>query len=476
MEAAAPLLPTPDQDGKKLRRELTLLDSLSIVVGIIVGSGIFTTPGVVLAQAGSVGEGLIMWLVAGGLTLCSALIYAELGTSIPVSSGDVEFLRTAFGPSWAFSFIWTSFLVLFPGSINIFAIALGQYFLAAITSADFSTQDVQDDPRVIYIAITSVVGLTVYNFAGVRFRSFLQNAFGLCKILLVFIILLVAAVFLTSDTSILQANFSKPFVGSSFLGIGPSMVATLWAYDGLPNIVFLTEEMKNPSRDIPRVSYAGCFLVTSIYLAVNLAYLSVLPSSDVKNSFIVAMDSTGAVFGHQAGRFTAILVFLSLLGSLNAIILCGGRYLFSAARDGHFLYGEWFGTVNQRTGAPVVALLAQGVWSVFILLLSDDVVKLLNYFSISAFFFTGLIALAHWKLRYQYPELPRPFRVPLHPSLNVIVISTSLYMIVSSIATDPVAPIGSLLFCFSSFPVYQIFFKKTDSKTRPGHENVALLS
>ncbi|KAL3680869.1 hypothetical protein R1sor_023825 [Riccia sorocarpa] len=447
----------------KLRRELSLIDALSITVGIVIGSGIFTSPGAVLAYAGSVGEGLLSWVAAGIMALFSALLFAELGASIPVASGSGAYFKVAFGDAWSFAFVWIMFFAIMPGSVNLIAASFAQYVVASMFSAEIVHGELNGDVWVKYTAILCIVILTLFSCAGVRVGSLLQNLLGLCKLALVGMIVMLGIIFFVKDSSVLKENLTEPFKGSSVAGFGPSMVAALWAFCGWGDIVFLAEEIKEPEKNIPRASFGAIAIVTFTYLIVNISYIAVLPYADVESSLVVAMDTARAVLGPTGGRLTAILVAVSLLGTLNAVIMCGGRYLYGSARTGEA--PRWLGHVSQRTGAPTIALLAQGAWCVFLLFLFSDFLQILNYFGTASFFIYGLSAVAHIQIRRKLPDLHRPYKVPYHPFAPAVVICFSLYMIVSTVTNDPVHSAFAFLFMILAFPIYYLVFRGAQDRS-----------
>ncbi|KAL2621161.1 hypothetical protein R1flu_001366 [Riccia fluitans] len=453
------LLPS---SGIKLRRELGLIDTLSFTVGIIIGSGIFTSPGAVLAYAGSVGEGLLSWVAAGVLALLSVLLFAELGASIPVASGSGAYFKIAFGDAWSFAFVWIMFFAIFPGSVNLISVSFAQYLVAAISSIDLEPGELSGDVRVKYIAILCIVILTLCNCAGVRVGAMVQNVLGVCKMALVSLIVILGTIFFCRDSSVLKENFTEPFNGSSLPGFGPSMVAALWAFCGWGDIVFLAEEIKNPEKNIPRASFGAIAIVTFTYLVVNVSYIAVIPYSEVESSLVVAMDTARAVLGPSGGRLTAVLVAVSLLGTVNAVIMCGGRYLYGSAKTGEA--HRWLGHVSVRTGAPTIALLAQGAWCVFLLFLFSDFLQILNYFGTASFFIYGLSAVAHIELRRKLPDLHRPYKVPYHPFASVVVVCTCMYMIVSTVVNDPIHSAYAFLFMILAFPIYYLVVKEWNTR------------
>ncbi|KAH8931753.1 hypothetical protein BDL97_19G037400 [Sphagnum fallax] len=367
-----------------LRRHLTLLDGISVLLGIIIGSGIFASPGVVLQHTGSVGLGCIAWLAAAFMALCSALVHAELGAAMPQAGGNAYYLKVAFGDAFSFAFIWTMFFVLVNGSLAIVAISSARYFLIGITGANITEIDLDSDPWSKAIAIACVVGLTICNCFGVVVSNRLQNIISLIKVVLVLLLAVAAGAFLWGSTDVLQTNLHQPFAGSTPFGFGLGTVAALWAFAGGGDIVYLAEEMKDPAKDIPHSTIGGISLVAVIYLIINFIYLCILPAADVKLSSVIAIDATKTALGSWAGLTTALLVAVSVLGTANAIILYGARYIYAAARDGQVpRMLTCLKLLRQQNGAPYVALLAQGAICVLLLLQSSAFIEVNILFSIA---------------------------------------------------------------------------------------------
>ncbi|KAG0563253.1 hypothetical protein KC19_8G016100 [Ceratodon purpureus] len=440
-----------------LRRSLSLVDGISMLVGIIVGSGVFTSPGVVLQDAGSVGLGLTAWIAASFMALCSALVYAELGAAIPQAGGNAEYFRIAFGEAWGFAFIWTMFFVLTNGSVAIVAITFSRYIVAGFTGVSPLESDVDSDPVVKAVAIGCVAVLTIWNCFGVHLSAKLQNVLSAMKLLLVSILVVAAISFVWDDSHVLKKNMHKPFKGSDFSGFGVSCVAAMWAFSGWGDLVFLTEELKDPARNIPRGTISSMAIVMVIYLLLNVTYLCILPASVVKTSAVVAIDATNAALGPWAGSLMSILVSLSALGAANGIIICGARYLYAAARQGQIF--KSIGLVGVRSRAPYVAHLLQGTLCTLLLLQSSNFVELISFLGVSSYLFYGLSAAAHIKLRHDLPDLHRPYTLGFYPYAPLIVICFSLYLVVSALIAQPLPTSLSLGFVVSSFPVYYLFIR-----------------
>jgi amino acid transporter len=315
------------------------------------------------------------------------------------------------------------------------------------------------DPTVKVVAIGCIAILSIWNCFGVHIGAKLQNFISLMKLLLLLILAVAAIHFVWGNPHVVEENFHKPFERSNFSGFGASCIAALWAFSGWGDLVFLTEEMKDPERNIPRGTLGGVSIVMIVYLLINTIYLCILPAAAVKASGVVAIDATTVALGPWAGSFISILVAISVLGSANGIIICGARYLYAAARRGQIF--KAIGAVGVQSRAPYVALLLEGLLCILLLLQSSDFVQLVNFFAVSSYFFYGLTGAAHMKLRRDLPTLHRPYTVAFYPYAPLIVMSCSAYLVVSALVAQPLPTSLSLGLVISSFPVYYLFVRQS---------------
>ncbi|GAQ83257.1 amino acid transporter [Klebsormidium nitens] len=442
----------------RLHRRLSFADGTSFVVGVIVGSGIFATPGQVLLNAGSVGLTLLAWLAAGVVALFSSFIYAELGSAIPHAGGDSEYLRLAFGYPWSFAFVYSMFFVIKTGGLGIVAITFARYLAPQIFSLSITDPDLDSDVRVKALAVLCITSLTVFNCFGVHAGAWLQNLFSVSKAALITLLISAAVMGVFQDPSIAVDNSRGLFEGSSLTGLGPAMIGALWAFDGWNDIVFLSEELKNPARDVSRCAIYGIFGVVAIYILVNISYLCIIPAAAFKVSQVIALDAASRAFGPWAGTCAALLTAASVLGSCNGSILVGGRYLYATSREGQFF--SFLGRVSRKTGAPYPALLTQGGLACLVLLApAANLASLIQYFGVAVWLFYGLTAAALIKLRHDFPDLPRPYSVRPYPLVPLTIIAVAGYLIVTSFVEQPFPSLLSLAFVLSSVPVYYLFFR-----------------
>ena len=321
-----------------LQRVLSRWDGISLLTGIIIGSGIFASPGVVLQYLhGSAFLTLLIWLLAAFIAMNSSLIYGELGTMFPAAAGgDYDYIKNAFGDAAAFAWSFCMFWVIKAGSIAIISVTFAAYFRRAIYPSEESL--CQDGDWIEKtIAVFIIVIITSVNCLTVKFASKCMNALASLKVVLVLMIVGLMIAQLSTSTKILVDNFhnSAEWEGLRSLdSLGPALVAALWAFDGWNDITFMSEELKSPERDIGPIIIASTTIVTITYLLCNIAYFSTLPYKRIMSTSVVAID----VADHVGGRFAAILisllVALSTMGTLTGSIMTGGRFMYATARDG----------------------------------------------------------------------------------------------------------------------------------------------
>lgn len=415
---------------------LGLFSTVMLVVGGVIGSGIFRKSGVMMTEVGTPGLLLTVWLLAGVITLFGALTNAEISGMIPETGGQYVFFERMYGPFVAFLYGWAAFIVIQTGSIAALAfvfaeyatkfVALPELFGHAAAAWSFHLPLIGDiaplkDSGVKALAIAVVVLLTFVNYAGVRFGGVVQNICTIAK--LAGMGALLAGAFLPS-TGGTAANFSTASAGSGKTGlalaaaIAAALQGAFWAYDGWVKVSFIGGEVKNPQWVIPRATALGMFIVTAIYLAMNLAYCWVLPADVMAASKLVAADAAEAVFA-GGGKWIAALVMISTFGTNNAVILASARIYYSMAKHG--VAPAKLGTAHPRYHTPGASLSAQCIWAV-VLILSGTFDMLTDMLVFVAWIFYAAGAFGVFVLRKKMPDAPRPYRVPGYPLVPAIFI------------------------------------------------------
>lgn len=320
----------PSAEG--LHRRLGFVDGICVLVSIIIGSGIFASPGVALERAGSPGAALLAWCLSGILVIVASLCYAELGCMIPSTGGDFDYLKRAYGKSAAFSFAWFLFWISKPGSQAIIATVFGNYVVRIFTGLNNSSDGSYEAKAA---GLLLIVALTAVNCIGVRATAAVANVLTATKLVLVAIVVLSGVYHVSNEQGVIDANLgmSSAFEGTDVYGMGPAMIACLWAYDGWSNLNFLGEEMIDFERRLPLLILGSTCVVIFCYVSVNLAYFSVMSSADVEDSDAIAIDFGQSVQGNVLAGVFAGGVALSAAGSCNGSILTGGRGFYAVARE-----------------------------------------------------------------------------------------------------------------------------------------------
>jgi APA family basic amino acid/polyamine antiporter len=430
---------------RTLDRTLGFKDLVLIVIGTVIGSGIFIVPATVLRQSdGALGVAFLVWLVAGVLSLLGALTYGELGAANPDAGGLYVYIRDSFGPLPAFLYGWTTFFVISTGSIATLAVAftgyLGQFMTVTPTMAKA-------------IAVLLIVVIGAVNVRGTRQGSSVQNWSTGVKALAIVgmtVALLIRGHGLSGDVHVLPAAMTPGLLS----GIGLAMIGVLWAYEGWQYVTFSAGEARDPQRTFPRAIVFGTAVLIAIYLAANVAYVAALGPAAVAASPRVAADSVTALFGPAAGKLIAAVILVSMFSAANGIMLTAPRLFYAMARDGVFF--RKLAEVHPRYRTPAFAIVAGTVWSA-LLAASGTFEQLLTYVVFSGWIFYGLGAMSIFVYRRRAPDMPRPFRVPGYPLTPALFVAASAAIVLNTIFTQPGRALVGLAVVLAGAPAYVVW-------------------
>jgi basic amino acid/polyamine antiporter, APA family len=456
---------------RELVRGLGTIDTLSLVVGTIIGTGIFLKAAVMARDLGSPGLVLAAWVAAGLLSLAGALTYAELGVLLPRAGGEYQYLRTAYGDLTAFLYGWMRFTVAGSGAAASLATGFAIFFSALVAAgAPWIARDVSLGGATVHwqlgwpqaVAVGAIVLFSAVNALGVVFGGHVQTVLTVVKVS--GILGIVGGVFAFSDGTswtALESSLRTPgLTGASAFGV--AMLAALWAYDGWNNMPMAAGEVKNPAHTIPRALVGGMIVVVTVYLSVNLAYFYALPITAIAGATAASPVATRAVqtfLGPLATQAVTLAIMISILGALNGAILTGARVPFAMARDG--LFFARLGELSQRTHAPVASLLAQGAWaSVLAMLGTFD--QLTNYVIFSGWIFYALTTASVFVLRRRMPDAPRPYRTIGYPLTPIVFVLAAIWLLYNTLATPSsrAEAIVGLALIALGLPVYAWFRRR----------------
>ncbi|XP_071626794.1 Y+L amino acid transporter 2 isoform X1 [Temnothorax longispinosus] len=416
-----------DGEGVKLKKELGLWNGVAIIVGIIVGAGIFVSPKGVLRNSGSVGQALIVWIFSGILSLIGALCYAELGTMIPKSGGDYAYISDAFGPLPAFLYLWVALFILVPTGNAITALTFAQYILQPVWPG---CEPPYAAVRLLAAVITCL--LTAINCYNVKWATRVQDIFTGTKIFALIIIMVAGFWWLCMGHT---ENFQHPMAGTNTQPgyIALAVYSGLFSYSGWNYLNFVTEELQEPYKNLPRAICISLPLVTVIYVFANVAYFVVLTQDE-----ILASNAVAVTFGDKLlGVMSWIMPFFvacSTFGALNGAIFASARLFFVGARNGHLPTA--IALINVRNLTPMPSLIFLCIITL-VLLIIEDVYVLINYVSFVEALFTTLSVSGLLWLRYKKPDLHRPIKVCAILPFNFSKLSKRLlpfYLIASEVS------------------------------------------
>jgi APA family basic amino acid/polyamine antiporter len=432
---------------RSLPRTLGLRDLILIVIGTVIGSGIFLVPSTVLRQTGGdVTIALLVWVVAGVLSLLGALTYAEMGAAKPDAGGLYVYLRDAFGPLPAFLYGWTAFFVIGSGSVATLAVAFTAYL----------RQFVDVSPIVAKIvAIVVIAVIMAVNVRGVRQGADLQNVTTAIKAgaLVVMSVLLLA---LGRGAPPAASASIAPTV-SLVSGIGLAMIGVLWAYEGWQYATFSAGETVDPQRTFPRAIVLGTAAIIAIYLLANVAYLAAIGTAGVVASERVAADAVTAVMGSAAGKLIAAVILVSMFSAANGLTLTTPRLYFSMANDRVFF--AKLAELHPRFGTPALAIVVSSVWAM-VLAASGTFEQLLTYVVFVAWIFYALGGIAIFVYRRREPSAVRPFRTPGYPLTPLLFVASAAAIVINTIVSQPVRAAIGIAILLLGVPAFYVWRRK----------------
>ena len=427
----------------QLPRKLSLLDATLIVIGIVIGSGIFLLPNLIARNVSSGFVILVVWTVAGVLSYFGALAYAELGAMMPDTGGQYVYLREAYGPLCAFLCGWVFVLAVLPGGTAFLAVGFSIYLDQFIPLTP---------PLRTAISLALVAILAAVNYIGVRESAWVQRIFTTAKIGGLLLVI-AAAAFSHHGT---RASLS-PTQSFSYSGISYAMTACLMAYNGWSYVSFVAGEVKNPQRNLPRSLALGMTLVMALYISANLAYMNVMTVPEIAGVERVGAAVAERAMGPAGASVLSAIVLLSVIGAINGCILTGARIPFAQARDGIFF--QRFGTVHPRFHTPAFAIVAQAVWA-GVLILSGSYETLFSYAMLSAWIFYTLSVIAVWVLRRKLPNAVRPYRMWGYPVTLWLFVLVSIWFMADALIQQPRTSGVAVLMAAAGIPFYFLWRKK----------------
>lgn len=432
-------LTSPTNLPKTLRREIGFLEAITVVIGMVIGSGIFFKPSIVFRNAGSPMIGILAWVAGGIITIASGLTIAEIASAIPKTGGIFVYLKELYGEKCAFLFGWVQTVIYVPGSVAALAIVLATQATNFVPMSGIQQK---------LFAILMLLIITTANILSTKLASKIQFVATIAKLIPLIIIIALGLIKGTAH------SFTMP-TGSTAAGagFGAAVLGTLWAYDGWVSVSNMGGELKDPKKDIPRSIIVGLTITIIVYVLFNLAIINVIPMAAVISSNTVASDVASVLLGKSGSLFISAGIFISIFGALNGYLMTGVRIPFAMGQDKLLPYSKLLGKVNQKYQTPLnsyileVVLICIYIFSGSFNTLTDLVVFVLWIF------FTMAVA-GIFILRTKHKDLVRPYKVPLYPIVPLIGIIGGLYILFSTLFTDTLKALIGIGITLIGLPVY----------------------
>ena len=438
---------------RTLERTLRLRDMTLIVIGVVIGSGIFIVPATVLRQTdGAIGIALLVWLIAGVLSLLGALTYGELGAMNPEAGGIYVYLRQAFGPFPAFLFGWTLFFVIGSGAMATLSVAFSAYVREIVALTPLAAKAV---------SIAMIVAVMAINVVGTRSSAQVQNWTTAAKV----IALVVMSVLLISGGEGIAGGghvvWPETFTPSLLSAMGVAVIAVLWAYEGWQWATFSAGETVDPQRTFPVGMAIGTTALVLLYCLANVGYIAALGPADAMASPGIAAAAVGAVYGPTAGKLIAIAILVSIFSAANATLLTAPRVFYAMARDGVFFRA--LAEVHPTYGTPAFAIVAGSLWAM-VLAVTGTFEQLLTYVVFTGWIFYALGAASVFVYRRRMPNAHRPFRVPGYPLTPLLFVVAAAAIVVNALFTQPRQALIGIAVVLLGAPAYLVW----RSRSGPG--------
>ncbi len=439
-----------NNNTNELKRELGTISALAIVIGCVIGSGIFRVPQTMVNSVGTIPMVFLVWVVGGALSLAGALTYAELAAAMPGAGGEYVYLTEAWGPVWGFLYSWVQMWIGKSGSVATLATAFFEY--TAHFVPQFEQVWIMLGPLPIkygqVFALVLIVTLGLVNYFGVRFGGGVQVGMTVIKLLLIAFVIF-AGIFYhgTAPAGTIPAS-SVPPLATGFVA---ALVAALWAYDGWNNVGMVASEIKNPGRNLPIALILGTTSVIAIYMLANWAYFRVLSPAEVGAHKLVAAEMMQRIQGSWGAGLVSVAAMISIFAALNGSILSGARVPYAAARDGLFFRAA--ARVHPEFRTPGVSILMMSGWAA-ILVLSGKYDDLFNFVIFGSWILYAMAAASVFVLRRKRPDLVRPYKTLGYPVVPVLFLVGAAALEFSTLRERPVQSLAGIALILLGLPFY----------------------
>ena len=447
---------TTDDSAPKLLRRLSTFDMTMIVIGSIIGAGIFMTPSSIAQVLPSPVLIIFVWALGGVMALCGALTYAELGAMMPEAGGVYVYLSKAYGGLWGFLYGWAYFIVVNTGGLAAIALVYASYFGYFIHLSAVGVKAA---------AALGIIVLTGVNYFGVKMGGAFASLFTVLKVIAITGLIILGFTLGKSDSSpflpIIPANMSGGLTNSLAL----AMVGVLWAYGGWQHATFLAGEAKDPRRSLPVSIIAGTLVVIVAYILVNLVYLYLLPVSGISSTTRVAADAAQRFLGPAGGTLISVAIIVSTFGTAGIYTLSAPRIYYAMAEDGVFFRKTAY--VHPKYHTPTFSIIFQSAW-VIVLLMSGNFLQLITYAIFADWIFFALTAASVFVFRRKLKNVERPYKTFGYPYTTLFFVLVASWFVVNTLITAPLQSFAGLAFISLGIPIYYHWRRKAKAAPASG--------
>ena len=436
----------------QLKKVIGLYGLTMVAIGSCIGSGIFLTPSQIAGHLPTPILILIVWALGGLVTVTGALTFSEMGAMFPQAGGVYAYLKEAYGDIFGFLYGWAYLLVITSGAMAALSIAFAQYL-------DFIVPLGQTG--IIIVAISAIVCLTVINILRVKAGEIFSNVFTGLKLLGIAAIVLIGLFLGDAKTLVTSSRLSESTTLWNAFGL--ALIGVLWSYGGWQHATFLAGETKNAQRTVPRAMIIGAFVVTLTYLSINLAFMFLLPVDEIAASNQIAADAISTVLP-SGGFLIAVIIAISVIGTVSIFTLSTPRIYFAMAQDG--LFFKSLARVHERFHTPANAIILQSSWAIVLLLLWGTFEDVITYVVFTDWIFFGLTAAAIFVFRHKRKDIVRSYRTFGYPITPIIFISITCFFVVNTLIQRPLQAWAGLILMGIGIIVY-FLFKRQKSKEAP---------
>ena len=431
-----------------LKKTLGLIDGISLLIGITIGSAIFATPQIIATYQNSFASILMLWIIVTIFVFIGSLIYAELGSRFPNTGGEFIYISKAFGPFWGFIFGWAQLLIIrtspAAGISLITANYVGYFF------------DINQFQKNI-IAILIIILFGIVNYLGVQRASFYNKFSSLVKTLGIIVFASTGLIFYGSDFSNLQPSIQPTQSLGPVGNFVAASILVLFSYLGWDRVGYVAGEMKDPKKIIPQTMFYGISLIALIYLAANLLYHTVLGLEGVRNSVIVASDTASTLFGNIGATIISLVVIISATGSINGTMMSASRLYYAMAREG--LLFNWFNHLHPQYKTPAHSIIAHCIWGIALLVIRQNFETIVSGMVFTILIFYIITTLAFFKFRKK-GQGAEGYRMPFYPALPLAYLIGLITLVILRLIFQFNISVQDLSFVLTGVPIYFLFFKQ----------------